>query len=111
MSINLESWSSHVDVIRLRKPLEVKIRASVLGYDIFCRSPQLVGSGETIERALQMLFDHMMIDYYEYSLNPGLQSPDDVCYGRRLKAFFNSEKPGSGGSGVPKINVDKEPDL
>jgi hypothetical protein len=88
----LESWDSEVQIITLRKPLRLHFNKTNQGVDAFCRNPQLVGSGSTREKALEMLFDHLLIDYYEFSLNPGPQSEEDECYGRKLKLIFNAEK-------------------
>jgi hypothetical protein len=87
-----EKWNSQVEVIRLRKSLPLKIRKNATGYTIFCKPYEVVGDGDTLERAMQMLFDHLMLDYYEYSLNPGPQCQDDCAHGRKLKLLFNTEK-------------------
>jgi hypothetical protein len=88
----LESIDSQIQIITLRKPLNITIKKSCLGVDVFCPALHLIGSGDSQEHALQMFFDHLFIDYYDLSLNPGVQSPEDEAYGRKLKLFFNSEK-------------------
>lgn len=85
-----ERWSTQVEFIRLLHPLSVKISKGNQGYDVFCKNPQLVGSGNTLALALEMFFDHLLIDYYEHSLNPGEQTVESAEYGKKLRKFFNA---------------------
>lgn len=86
----VKRWSSQVEAICLLHPLKIRISGNNQGWDVFSKSPKIVGSGNTIALALQMFFDHLLIDYYEYSLNPGTQNIDDEIYGKRLKKLFNT---------------------
>lgn len=83
-------WSSQVEFIRLKKPIEVNIREGMTGFDVFNKTFGVVGSGKTVEDAMDMFFDHLMLEYYEHSLNPGVQSPDEQHFGKRLRKLFNT---------------------
>jgi hypothetical protein len=85
---------STVNAIPLRRSISIKVRQDNNGVDVFSKEfPGMVGSGEDLERALQMFFDHLMIDYYDYSLNPDQDlNENDRLYGVRLKRLFNSER-------------------
>jgi hypothetical protein len=85
-----ECWGTHLAAIPLRLALTVKIKHHSGGYDVFNKSFQLVGSGSTLKGALEVFFDHLLTDYYEFSLNPGPQGPDDRAFGLRLRSLFNS---------------------
>ncbi len=86
----LERWSSQVELIKLKHPIPVRIAKGSTGFDVFCKPLHLVGSGNTMEKALEMFFDHLMMDYYEHSLNPGEQNHEDEEHGKRLRRFFNT---------------------
>jgi type II secretory pathway component PulF len=84
------SWSSNVDFIPLRRPLKLRIRQDNNEIAVFCKEfPGMIGSGKDLAQALEMFFDHLMIDYYEHSLNPGRQSIEQKFYGEKIRRFFN----------------------
>ena len=92
-----KSWPSTVDAIPLRHPLRIRVNKNAHGYTVRCKAFRLIGDGSTLRLALQMLYDHLLIDYYEYSLNPGPSTVDERAYGRRLRALFNDERSPTGG--------------
>jgi hypothetical protein len=85
-----ERWSSQVEVLTLKHCLPLRLSKGSNGFDVFCKPLKIVGSGNTLEKAMEMFFDHLIVEYYEYSLNPGVQSADDEAYGRKLKKLFNT---------------------
>lgn len=83
-------WSSQVEFIRLRHPLKVRITQSATGAVVKNLEFNLLGDGNTIEHAMDMLVEKLILDYYEFGLNPGPQSESDRCYGDRVRKLFTS---------------------
>lgn len=90
-----KTWESQIGAIPLRSSLTLRIKKSATSVDIFCKDfSGVIGSGPTAAEALEMFFDHLIISYYEYSLNPGPLTECDRLFGIRVKKLFNREREG-----------------